>query len=137
MMMSYVGLISIYLAPAAVFFLLTSITFSGIAAGSRVVAMDCITSPFLTLQSIPLTEVLSGSGMSEAKQGSWTLVLAYFVTTLMLIVLMSGSVFFSSAIVGESQACERCDRVSLNGNLVQRSVKTRQEDWHGQLELAS
>ncbi len=92
MMMSYVGLISIYLAPAAIFFLLTSITYSESPQLAESWRWIGISSPFLTLQSIPLTEVLSGSGMSEAKQGSWTLVLAYFATTLMLIVLMSGSV---------------------------------------------
>jgi ABC-type transport system involved in multi-copper enzyme maturation permease subunit len=92
MMMSYVGLISIYLAPAAVFFLLTSITFSESPQLAESWRWIGVTSPFLTLQSIPLTEVLSGSGMSEAKRGSWMLVLAYFATTLVLIVSLSGSV---------------------------------------------
>jgi hypothetical protein len=92
MMMSYVGLISLYLVPVAVFFLLTSITFSDTPELAESWRWLGVTSPFLTLASIPMTEVLSGSNMSEANNGSWVLVASYFATTAMLIVLLSGSV---------------------------------------------
>jgi ABC-type transport system involved in multi-copper enzyme maturation permease subunit len=92
MMMSYMGLISLYLAPAAILFLLTSITFSDAPHLAESWRWLGITSPFVTLESIPLTEVLSGSSMSEAKSGSWILVIGYFATTAMLIGLLSGLV---------------------------------------------
>jgi ABC-type transport system involved in multi-copper enzyme maturation permease subunit len=92
MMASYMALLSLYLLPIAIFFFLSTLTYSTTPEAINTLRWIGVTSPLLTLDSIPMTEVLSGSEMEEAKVGSWVLVQAFFATTLGMIVVLSGGV---------------------------------------------
>jgi hypothetical protein len=87
-MATYVMLLALYLLPMAVFLLLSTLTFAEFPAQIPQLRWLGITSPLLTLDSIPMTEVLSGESIEEAKLGSWRLVQAYFLTTLLLIIAL-------------------------------------------------
>ncbi len=89
MMASYLMLLTLYLLPIAIFFFLSTLTFSEFPDQIKNLRWIGVTSPLLTLDSVPMTEVLSGSEMEEAKVGSWILVQAFFATTLAMIVFLS------------------------------------------------
>lgn len=89
---SYMVLMTLYLFPLAIFFLLSTLTL--VDSPNQIESMRWIgvTSPLMTIESIPLTEVLTGTGVAEAKTGSWSLVRAYFAATTALIILLCGGV---------------------------------------------
>ncbi len=89
MMASYLMLLTLYLLPIAIFFFLSTLTYSESPEQVRNLRWIGVTSPLLTLDSVPMTEVLSGSEMEEAKVGSWILVQAFFATTIAMIVVLS------------------------------------------------
>ncbi|MDZ4849039.1 MAG: ABC transporter permease [Pirellulaceae bacterium] len=89
---SYMALMALYLLPLAIFFLLSTLTLVDSPDQIEMLRWIGVTSPLMTIESIPLTEVLTGTGIAEAKTGSWSLVQAYFATTTALIVLLSGGV---------------------------------------------
>ncbi len=94
MMASYMALLTLYLLPIAIFFFLSTLTYSGLPEAAKTLRWIGVTSPLLTLDSVPMTEVLSGSDMEDAKVGSWILVQSYFTTTLAMIVVLSCGVMF-------------------------------------------
>ncbi len=94
MMASYVTLMTLYMLPVAIFFLVSTLTFADSPEQIALTRWIGVTSPLMTLDSIPMTEVLSGSGIEDAKKGSWILVQAFFATTIALVVLLSSGVMF-------------------------------------------
>lgn len=87
MMMSYVSLMGMYFLPIALFFL--AATFGRFSDEIESLRWMGIASPLMTLDSVPMTEVISGTGMADAKIGSWILVEAYFVATIAIITVLS------------------------------------------------
>lgn len=92
MMGSYVILMTLYLMPMALFFIASTLTLADSPSQLELMRWIGVTSPLMTLDSIPMTEVLSGTGIADAKKGSWVLVYAFFVTTISMIALLSGGV---------------------------------------------
>jgi len=95
MMISYIVLMFLYCLPIAIYFLFWSFapdtsSDGGKLASEKVEALRFfgIASPLMAADSTPMTAVASGSGSAGAKIGSWTLVLGYFVTTLIAIAVI-------------------------------------------------
>ncbi len=91
MMMSYVTLMILYFVPLATFGLLTSLTFGNTTVDFEPWKWLGVTSPFMTLESVPFSAVGSGVGRADERSGSWILVASYFATTIGMIVLLAGT----------------------------------------------
>ncbi len=102
MMMSYVSLMTIYFLPIALFYL--AATFGRFADEIESLRWIGVASPLMTLDSIPMTEVVSGTSMADAKIGSWVLVQAYFAVTMGIILLLSLGVMLLFVTDGVSPA---------------------------------
>ncbi len=89
MMGSYIALMTLYMLPMAIFFLVSTLTLADSPEKIEFARWIGVTSPLMTLDSIPMTEVLSGTGMKDAKKGSWILVQAFFATTIAIVMVLS------------------------------------------------
>jgi len=90
MMGTYSLLIVLYFVPIAVFFLAT--TFSDGSSPTEPLRWLGVTSPLLTLDSVPFSDLRVRQEIVDAKAGSWPLIGAYFSVTLIMIVALAVTV---------------------------------------------
>jgi ABC-type transport system involved in multi-copper enzyme maturation permease subunit len=94
MMMSYVALIALYLAPVAVFMLLTSLAFGATNIDPEPWKWIGITSPFMILENVPFSAVDAGRYQTEARHGSWLLVACWLAVTCAISIFLVGTASF-------------------------------------------
>lgn len=89
LMVTYITLLVLYCLPIAIYFLVWTFAVEGESVeGFRYLG---IASPLMAADSVPMTQVKSGSGEAAAKAGSWLLIGGYaLVTSIATVVLCFG-----------------------------------------------
>ena len=97
MMVSYIVLLMLYCLPIAIYFLFWSFTLDidtveGRLAMQRVENLRYlgVASPLMAADSTPFGPIESGVGGAGSKEGSWPLVLGYFVITIFSTAILLG-----------------------------------------------
>ena len=88
LMSCYVALIALYFLPLSIYYLVWSTSTTDINLESTPIQYACSTSPLMAAYSVPMFQVLSGKDIAQAKSGDISLVVAYFVITIISIFVL-------------------------------------------------